>query len=295
MARERKILTVSGCLAMAAAMAAVYAVDAANARGRWETTAREIHARYGQAPKGVIMEEELVGLPPISHVAYDARSQRYILNDGAFSYALPVSPADFAVICRSVAAFKNFGVSIKMDKSPFVLPDLDMNRRPMPNTVLERTPIARDLTAADQIFGYTMFATPAFKVQLPRNYQPKIARQRKIWSVVTVKFHGYQVAGVPGGNEFRRANFAFTPILWPTDQYRKTGEGGHLPNRELMAQGIRGESEDIENFNFLHANQREFFAMPAVARAINIGEAVAFARFLRSAGHNLNHIADSLR
>ena len=241
------------------------------------------------------MEEPLSGLPPVHQVAYDARSQRYILNNGAYVYALPLAPADFAVICRSVAAYKNFGVSIKMDKSAYVLPDVDReNNRSIPNTVLDRTAIARDLTAADQIFGYTLFATPAFRVALPRNYQPKTVKQRRIWSVVTVKFHGYQVAGIPGGTEFQRINFAFSPILWPTDQYRKTSEGGHLPDRDLLARGIRGEPEDMENLNFLVANQREFFAMPAVARAIDIGEGVAFARFLKNNGVDLNHLANSL-
>ena len=275
----------SGAVMVAAAVTVWSGVDAGRNAQR-DHASMAVQAEYGSLPKGVVLEQPLTGLPPVNHVAYDARAQRYILNQGAYSYACPVTPADFAVICRALAADRRFGVSIKMDKSAFTL-----------NRMLDRTAIARDLTMADQILGGTVLAIQPFLrgIKLPRNFQPKAVAQRRIWTVSMFRFLGYQVAGVPGTTEFRRANFLFTPVLFPSDQFRKTPEGGHIPDRALMAKGIQGEPEDIENLKFLIANQREFFAMPAIARTIDIGEGVAFARFLQQCGMDLNQVAQSMR
>ncbi|MCC8180307.1 MAG: hypothetical protein LIP23_05275 [Planctomycetes bacterium] len=260
-----------------AALAALLVVATVSA-----AAAMENGMEYSSVPKGVVVEGLAVGIEPAANVTYDRGRNMFVINGNAY-YRNPLTMQEFREVLQALSQHNHFGVSLRQDRSIIAFGSLDPN-----------SSIARDLTATDRILGGVVFGMRQFigNRRLPGGYTPQTVspQNRRVLSACTFIFKDYQFARNEQG-VYERVNFTFNPRLRPIRRDRSARDGGYVADQEAAS---RGEIEPTDRANLAHlmANQREYLAMPEVDKAVRIGEAAAFIRWIRGGSTNRGQLVN---
>ena len=245
---------------------------------------------YGSTPKGITLEGAATGLPPVHQVQFVSgagpQQPAHLVLNGVARYALPIPAAEFGEIVDALAHDHRIGVTLLTNRDFFTYGRLDKRGR-----------VAQALAAADRILGGIILATPGYLdgVRLPQNFRPAVVRgRRSIWSAARLNYTGYAFGLHPETGTYRRIHYQVEPFLTPVlpGQAR---DGGHLRDDARIRQGILGEKEDVDNFNFFRTHLNDFMQITELARVVHLGEAASLVRYLRAQGVDLQELAGQLR
>ncbi|GHS97473.1 hypothetical protein FACS1894108_03910 [Planctomycetales bacterium] len=234
------------------------------------TPAQQLMSRYGSCPKGVIIEGAAVGIDDVRSIQYIIDQNLFILNRDTpeeMSYVAPVSRDHLYQLAMALARDDRIGVSLGAAKSEIVYGGLNPKNQ-----------VVKDLLAADRLLTAVVLGEVADYPHVALPFAPRAARPRRYPAVCVHKFFDYRfgkyrrqyyLASVKMANEI--FPLAANPAL----------DGGVLAN-PLTSEPL--EPTDRENCLDVHRFSREMMAIPAVQKAVAIGEAAAFLRYLRD--HN---------
>lgn len=240
----------------------------------------ETLAKYGSTPKGVTLEGAGHGLPPIQDIRYEAVTNRFLFNGGSAYYQPPVPRQDLVAIFGALAENGLLGVTLRPNQDFLVFGRLS-----------KASNAAQSLAAADRILGGIVLGTTENLrgVALPRGFRPATLRGRRtIQPAVRLNLTNYAFGLDPASHAVRRIGFQPSLTLTPV---RVDPNGRHQPDEDLLRRGIHGEREDVENFQYLSGHIFEFLEIPQFQRAVLLGEAAAFARYLAAQGQSLAELA----
>lgn len=238
-------------------------------------------ARYGSMPKGVVLEGVAVGIPPIETVAYRTEDNTFVIN-GEHEYPSAVSRTLFLDLLRAVAADDRVGVSITRNRKYIAYGGLD-----------DRGDAADVLFEADKFLSGVVYGREDLikDTKLPGGYVPDRVAAQKPHTAVSFVLADYAFNKVDG--KLRRSGVSFEALLVPLTN-KKAEDGGHLVDMDLLESGEFGK-ENQRNMEHLAEHKAAYMELPRVARAIDLGEAAAFLRYLKRSEYDLAALAAAMQ
>lgn len=241
-------------------------VSAAFAADEQPSKAAAVVATYGDIPKGVVMEGVAVGIDPITAVTYDKDSNVFTINE-KLTYKNPLTRKEFGQLFKAILEDDLIGVTLLEGKTR-TYGKLSITSN-LVNYMAET-----DKVLGGIVYGLDFLLTG---VKLPGDYKPQKAADRKIPVVAFSRFH--QFVFEKRGQEYVRAACTLDVTLIPLSE-KKASNGGHMPDEAKVKDYVMEEA-DRANLAHLRDHQSEYFKMPEFAKSVLVGEATAFARFVR--------------
>ena len=244
-------------------------------------TSSRIVERYCDIPKGVVLEGAAEGVEAIKEIAYDKEKDVLILN-GEATYKLPIGRKDFAKILKSLIKDDRLGVTL-IQGEPRMYGHISGTDR-----------LIDPMVETDKLLGGIIYGIPELlTVKLPGDYKPKISKERKIPVVAFTVFNSYQFYKSPKDKSYVRAGCNIEVQLIPLAD-KKTDSGGHLPDDEKM-KGYNMEDSDRANLSHLKERQNEYLKIDCIGKTAAVGEAAAFARWIRDSKVDTKDLIEKLK
>jgi len=233
-----------------------------------ETMAREIVARYGSVPGGLLLEGESAELASVRNVRYLAKANVFILNDSII-YPNPVQQNEFTEISRAISQDDRLGISLGFPEKRMVFGKLPADGR-----------IAMNLFVADGFLGDIVYGYKRFTsgyVHAPGYDSSKKPETISFY----LKVLGYRFARNDAGVIVRVDTNIQTTLVPITSAL--AANGGPLPDFDRIRTGeIFGSNLD----RLRHLNENfAYYARERILRLVlGYGEAAAFVRALKNKG-----------
>jgi hypothetical protein len=268
-----KLVQFAVLLALSSVMAIVHAADGQKAAA--------VVARYNDIPKGVVLEGTAGGIEAITSVAYNKDKNEFLINDKV-TYKNPVDRKDFIKIYKSLVKDDRMGVTL-IDGQPRVYGSIGGEDK-----------IIEPMVETDKLFGGIIYGIPELlTVKLPGDYKPKVAKDRKIAVVAFTAFQDFQFFKNTKDNTYTRASCVIGVELIPLAD-KKTENGGHLPDEAKMKEYVM-EDSDRANLDHLKTKQAEYLKIPCIGATAQLGEAAAFARWVRDSKVDSKEFLEKLK
>jgi len=268
------------CAAMVLQGAAFCQDQAGEKTAPLETVAWQVIGRYGSIPKGVVLEGTGTGLGELKSLTYDKKQNVFTINE-KITYKNPVQRKDFRKILKALDKDDRIGVTL-IEGEPRVYGTISASDR-----------FVKPLIETDRLLGGVIYGLEhLLTVKLPENYQPKRAVERKIPVVACAIFNDFQFKIDPKAETCALASCNIDIHLIPLAE-EKTPNGGHLPDTKKMNEYVM-EDSDRANIQHLKKHQAEYLKIPFVGETAAVGEAVAFARWVRDSKITTEELQKSL-
>ncbi|GEM_PF-3589122 len=262
-----------------------------------------LSARYGSVPKGLTFEGAARGLPDLESVSYDVARNAFVLNDRC-EYASPLRPAAFLELYQALGEDDRLGVSIGRGERLIVYGELKSG-----------SGLVAQMLDADKVFGGAAFARAEYiaETELPGGFEPKQPGTKRI--VVYINFHDFAFGekkdpaqdeqeqetaseaendeAEPGLKRLVCLDRKVDVLLIPTTGERAE-DGGYTPDFDAVREH-RIDPAAQANVAHIQANREAYMKLKRVIPALRIGEAAAFARYLRASDVDLKPLLDSMR
>jgi len=222
--------------------------------------------RFGEVPKGVVLEGDAMGMEELKSITYDKEKNEFLINEKT-KYKNPVDRKEFTQLLKALKEDDRIGVTLLEGQMKTY------------GKLGGGSAIISALTETDKILGGIIYGIDHLLdgVKLPGDYKPKKAPDRKIPVVAFSNINRFIFE--KSGDTYNRVGVSLDVTLIPLAE-KKSQTGGHLPDETKFKEYIMEES-DRHNLDHLHTYQTEYFKMPSFAKAVVAGEAAAFARHIR--------------
>ncbi len=227
-------------------------------------------------PGGVTIDGAAEGLEPLKSIEYQRRGNKFVIN-GSAQYVLPIGARQFREVLQAVRENDLFGVSLTPKRDIITYGALKSNGR-----------VAADLVKTDYfLFGVTTGEREYMgNARLPHGYDPLPAKKRKEIPVAAYyKFNGFKFAKNEAG-EYKLVDCILDITLFPLSK-EKAADGGNLVDEAAMQNGFYAD-EERKNVAHINTYKDEYLQLAPVAKAVDYGAAVVFARYLRDSGLDLD-------
>ncbi|HYF49315.1 MAG TPA: hypothetical protein VEJ63_07915 [Planctomycetota bacterium] len=241
----------------------------------------QIVQRYADVPKGVVLEGTAEGMEPIKSITYDKEKDTFTIN-GEATYNCPINRKEFAKVLKSLLKDDRMGVTLIQGE-----PRLYGN-------ISGADKLIDPMVETDKLLGGIIYGIPELlTVKLPGDYKPKVAKERKIPVVAFTVFNSYSFYKNPKDKRYTRAACNIEVQLIPLSD-DKTDTGGHLPDEKKLEQYVM-EDSDRANLEHLKKFQLEYMKIDFIGQTANIGEAAAFARWIRDSKVDTKDLLEKLK
>jgi len=228
--------------------------------------AAAVVAAYGDIPKGVVMEGTAEGIEPLTSVTYDKETNAFTINE-KLTYKNPLTKKEFGQLFKALIDDDLIGVTLLEGKTRTY------------GKLSITSNVVNYMAETDKVLGGIVYGLDFLLtgVKLPGDYKPQKAADRKIPVVAFSKFH--QFVFEKRGQEYVRVACTLDVTLIPLSE-KKASNGGHMPD-EAKTKDYVMEEADRANLSHLRDHQSEYFKMPEFSKSVLVGEATAFARYVR--------------
>ncbi|MBN2713145.1 MAG: hypothetical protein JXR97_12055 [Planctomycetes bacterium] len=258
----------------------------------------EVEKRYGEIPKGVVLEGVGKGLPEIKSIEWNAEQEAFVIN-GDSIYTCPIDAAYWLDMESALEKDDLMGMSL-----------LDKTTARTYGKLNTRHKVIKALEDADLLLGSVTFAWMDVlgDRKLPGNYKPKqpegkAMRMACIYAMDHFKFSSAEVkdkekAGkkpLPANikNRISCADRSLSITLFPILS-DKSRSGGHLPDYDAINAGTE-QKEYRENADHIRSHLDEYMKTPEVSTALDYGESAAFIRYLRDSKIDISALRKQMK
>jgi hypothetical protein len=243
--------------------------------------ASSIVKRYCDVPKGVVLEDGGEGLEELKTITFDKEKDQFVIN-GTATYKCPLPRKDWVKVFKSLIKDDRMGVTL-VEGRPRLYGHISGDDK-----------MVTPLVETDKLLGGILYGIPELlTVKLPGDYKPKVAKDRKIAVVAFTIFNKYQFYKNPKDNVYTRAGCNIEVQLIPLSE-TKTDNGGHLPDDEKMKEYVMEES-DTANIEHMKKNLEEYLKIECIGQTAKMGEAAAFARWIRDSKVETKELLEKMK